>query len=190
MYRHTLTGMFMAKEVSLQVIRSKKRNKITFVNMFGGKCIRCGYDKCVDALEFHHIDETTKSINPSIAIYRWSFDRAFEELKKCILICANCHRELHSNVIDLNYKNYLQKKLSVWYKKFCNNCNQEYNTTIENQKFCSYRCSSIARRIVKRPSKEELAELIEQKTTWLALGKMYGVSDNAVRKWARKYELI
>lgn len=184
----------MAKELSLQVSRSKKRNKISFVKLFGGKCTMCGYDKCVDALEFHHIDETTKSVNPSTAIYRWSFDKAFEELKKCVLICANCHRELHSSIIDLEYKNYLTKSLKdikyTWYKKVCDNCSQDYHTKFEHQKFCSYRCSSIARRVVKRPSKEELLELLEQKTTWLALGKMYGVSDNAVRKWARKYGIL
>ena len=58
-----------------------------------------------------------------------------------------------------------------------------------NKKYCSVRCANIGQRKVKRPSKDELRALIEEHS-FLALGRMYGVSDNAVRKWARRYELI
>lgn len=58
-----------------------------------------------------------------------------------------------------------------------------------NNKHCSTKCSNIGRRIVERPSKEQL-EIEISNSSWVSLGKKYGVSDNAVRKWARRYGLI
>lgn len=62
----------------------------------GGKCERCGYDKCIKALEFHHLDPNKKDF--TISNDHFKLDEAVEESKKCILICANCHRELHDNL--------------------------------------------------------------------------------------------
>lgn len=42
------------------VIDKRRRNKIDLVKYKGGKCVKCGYDKCIDALEFHHIDSEDK----------------------------------------------------------------------------------------------------------------------------------
>jgi predicted HNH restriction endonuclease len=63
----------------------------------GGKCEICGYNKCLAALDFHHLDPSQKEKE----ITRWRMcnykyhDELFTELDKCILVCANCHRELH-----------------------------------------------------------------------------------------------
>ena len=62
----------------------------------GGKCQRCGYNKCLKALEFHHLDPTKKDF--TISNDHFKLVDAMEESKKCILICANCHRELHDNL--------------------------------------------------------------------------------------------
>lgn len=72
---------------------SRRRQKENLVEEFGGKCSSCGYSKCLDALEFHHIDPSTKNFGLS-AIWRIGLVRAREEAKKCILLCANCHREV------------------------------------------------------------------------------------------------
>lgn len=69
----------------------------------GGKCIRCGYDRCIKALEFHHIDPSKKDF--TISNDHFHLLEAVEESKKCILICSNCHKELHDNlwnIEDLN----------------------------------------------------------------------------------------
>ena len=73
----------------------------------GGCCSNCGYDKCNDALEFHHTDESKKRFNISKNIFtskRWA--TILEELDKCILLCSNCHRELHAknNKESVNYR--------------------------------------------------------------------------------------
>lgn len=62
----------------------------------GGQCVRCGYDTCMQALEFHHLDPTKKeTIISSDSI---TVEQAIEESKKCILLCSNCHKELHANL--------------------------------------------------------------------------------------------
>jgi hypothetical protein len=64
----------------------------------GGKCLQCGYDRCVDALEFHHTNSSGKDFSISEKGYTRSWARVKKELDKCMLLCANCHRELHSQV--------------------------------------------------------------------------------------------
>lgn len=58
----------------------------------GGKCEKCGYDKCIAALEFHHPDPTQKEF---IISRKWSFEKIKNELDKCVLLCSNCHKEVH-----------------------------------------------------------------------------------------------
>ena len=69
----------------------------------GGKCERCGYNTYLGALDFHHIDPSQKEITIGDRDFR--LKDCIEETKKCILICSNCHRELHANlwnIEDLN----------------------------------------------------------------------------------------
>lgn len=62
----------------------------------GNKCSICGYDKCSAALEFHHCNNE-KDFGIAAKGYTRSWAKVKEELDKCILVCANCHRELHFN---------------------------------------------------------------------------------------------
>ena len=62
----------------------------------------CGYDRCVDAFEFHHLDPSKKEFGISEKGYTRSWKKVQEELDKCRLICANCHRELHSQLAASN----------------------------------------------------------------------------------------
>ena len=61
----------------------------------GSKCAICGYNKCNSALEFHHLDTSKKDfcISDRNLILDWNLIK--EELDKCILVCSNCHREIH-----------------------------------------------------------------------------------------------
>ncbi len=66
---------------------------------FGGKCSICGYDKCLNALQFHHVDPASKigAVSDMMRGIRGNKTLdARNEAKKCILVCANCHVELHS----------------------------------------------------------------------------------------------
>ena len=72
----------------------RKRTKELLVEYKGGKCEFCGYNKCVEALEFHHIDETTKEF--AISGSTKSLEKQKKEADKCYMLCANCHREVHA----------------------------------------------------------------------------------------------
>ena len=63
------------------------------VDYKGGGCQMCGYSKCLDALEFHHSDPTQKDLG--VAELRKRLSKIKSEVDKCILVCSNCHRELH-----------------------------------------------------------------------------------------------
>lgn len=67
--------------------------------MFGAKCILCGYDRCLRAIDFHHIDPKTKSFTISSNNHTWA--ERLEEAKKCVLLCRNCHAEVEEGLIDL-----------------------------------------------------------------------------------------
>lgn len=165
-------------------MKSQRRKKLKAIEAFGCKCQVCGYDKCIGALDFHHL--TDKQHSPSYIIQRWAWDRIKKELDKCILVCSNCHREIHYNEIDVDVEKYYKP----WIDKKCGYCRKDFETKSETQKYCSTACYQFDSRKVERPSKEELNELIQSKVSWVQLGKMFNVSDNAVRKWAKKYELI
>lgn len=82
------------------IISSQKDKKTYAIKLKGGKCICCGYNKCITALEFHHLDPSKK--DSSIRFTCSSKERIKKELSFCILVCANCHREIHAGIIQIN----------------------------------------------------------------------------------------
>ena len=73
----------------------QQRLKQKCVEYKGGCCQLCGYNRYIGALEFHHLDPAVKDF--SLAHTRsTTFEKVRAELDKCILVCANCHRELHA----------------------------------------------------------------------------------------------
>ena len=67
----------------------------------GGKCCICGYDKCKSALDFHHKNGEVKNFGLSVRGLTRSWVRTKKELDKCVLVCANCHREIHEGITQL-----------------------------------------------------------------------------------------
>lgn len=82
---------------------AKRRTKIRqlAVDLKGGQCQVCGYRKYIGALEFHHPDPSKKDFSISADGLTRSWDRVKAEVEKCVLICANCHREIHAGVTQL-----------------------------------------------------------------------------------------
>lgn len=78
------------------VVQWRQRTKLKLVNYKGGCCSKCGYNKCSDVLQFHHLDPKEKDFN--IGGKSWSFEKLKSEVDKCILLCANCHIELHKEI--------------------------------------------------------------------------------------------
>ena len=92
----------------------KRRKKVRqmAIEYKGGFCERCGYDACIEALEFHHADSSGKDFSISSKGYTRSWARVKEELGKCVLLCANCHRELHAHVSSFGGKPPLKKRVN------------------------------------------------------------------------------
>ncbi len=84
------------------VAKRRKMIKDKAIVYLGGKCNFCGYDRCISALDFHHIDEKTKSFGLSQRGLTRSWERTRQELEKCVLVCANCHREIHAGLLQLS----------------------------------------------------------------------------------------
>lgn len=79
------------------VSRRRKELKVKAVEYLGGRCMKCGYNKCVAALDFHHKNEEEKDFGIAAKGVTRSWDKVRAELDKCDLLCANCHREYHSS---------------------------------------------------------------------------------------------
>ena len=84
------------------VAKRRKRLKQMAIDLKGGKCIICGYKKSSAALDFHHVDGSKKEFGISLDGITRSWQRVQKELEKCILVCANCHREIHASVLQLS----------------------------------------------------------------------------------------
>ena len=80
------------------VSKRRKRVKLLAIDYKGGECEICGYKKCKDALDFHHTDPNKKDFAIGQSGHCRSWERVKEELDKCQLVCANCHREIHSDI--------------------------------------------------------------------------------------------
>jgi len=74
-----------------------RERKLQLIDMMGKKCNKCGYGKNFAALEFHHLNPKTKMYPldlRSLSNRKW--EEILHEAKKCILLCSNCHSELHN----------------------------------------------------------------------------------------------
>lgn len=80
------------------VVNSRRtKKKAILVDYKGGCCSICGYKKCINALVFHHIQKSTKSFSIS-GNHSLSLIRLKSEVDKCILLCSNCHIEVHNSI--------------------------------------------------------------------------------------------
>ena len=83
------------KEYGVQRNKGLERKKI-LVEMKGGKCPHCGYNKIYAGLTFHHRDPSTKELKLDIrGLSNNSWKKILTEAEKCDLMCFNCHMELH-----------------------------------------------------------------------------------------------
>lgn len=89
---------YCKKCTTLQVTERQVRLKQQLVEYKGGKCERCGYCTCNAALEFHHNDPSEKDFSLSQVKLTTFNEKIKNELDKCTMLCANCHREVHQEL--------------------------------------------------------------------------------------------
>ena len=88
-YKKHKKDLYLKKKKRIKKIRKE------MIDLLGGKCSKCNYNKCDQALDFHH-NKGEKEGHLSTLIKNSSKEKVLKEIKKCILLCANCHREVHS----------------------------------------------------------------------------------------------
>lgn len=87
------------------VKRWRENTKKRIVEAMGGKCQICGYLRCYRVLELHHLDPTKKELSfGAIRATPRSWALIVVELRKCILLCSNCHVEVHANITEIPKK--------------------------------------------------------------------------------------
>lgn len=192
--------------------------KTKLILMYGGKCIRCGYDNlhCVAAFEFHHRDPELKEFQINEAINQGrSWVEVVEEAKKCDLYCCRCHREIESEQPDVDITRYfeafrnkrpridLPSPLSSIPDKpgmlallteysmgaIARACHVSPGTIAYWCRRYGIRPNDRYRARREIPSRDELTELIKTKSAG-QIGSQFGVSDRAVGKWLQKYGLV
>lgn len=173
-----------------QTWRGYKR-KLHLIDLRGGGCETCGYNKNLSALEFHHKDAGTKESQLDIrALSNASMEFIMNEFHKCMVLCAICHRELHSPHLITSYvreqiKNKadvdkLNKHIVRNGKPKCIDCGIEVNYTYKRCRPC--KCKSL--RITERPDIHILkAELEEHGVTWCAA--KYKVARRSIKRWLK-----
>lgn len=158
----------------------------------GGKCQCCGYSRCNDALEFHHIDSSKKELafgemrsNPK------RLGLVLSELKKCILLCSICHREIHAGVRVMPNEYCKLNPFVFGWVEIDNTFKKIEKEIIVKPK--SFKLANIAEKKERRKkfevTKDELKNLLDEKSM-VCIGKMFGVSDNAIRKRAIKFGIL
>lgn len=147
-------------EVELAVLK-KQKYKLKMIEYKGGKCEKCGYDKNISALEFHHIDPSIKKFNLSNT--RRSWDETKKELDKCMLVCSNCHRELHN---PQSTPENLQKLIG----------NYEYNMEIKKKQKYKF-------------TLEEVLEKRKEFNTWQEVADYYNISLATLKRHKKELEL-
>jgi len=81
-------------------LKKGQEKRIFAIEMLGGKCINCGFDKWTCSLDFHHVDPKIKD-KKFDSMRSWSKERIEKEIKNCVLLCANCHRAVHKKEINI-----------------------------------------------------------------------------------------
>ncbi len=92
------------------VKKRRKRLREMARAYLGGACMICGYKRCSGALDFHHRDPKQKEFGLSDRGLTRSWEKTLKEIKKCVLICANCHREVHAGITQLPKATSVEKR--------------------------------------------------------------------------------
>jgi predicted HNH restriction endonuclease len=90
------------KEKNRNRTNKERKNLRDEIKMeYGGKCQICGYNRCFRSLTFHHKDPSIKEDKVSFLINSKGKSAAYAEAKKCVLVCSNCHGEIHDGIITI-----------------------------------------------------------------------------------------
>lgn len=167
------------------VVIFRQRVKLALMSGFGDKCQMCHNSFPPEVYEFHHINPEEKEFGIASMGQSRSQLRIANEAEKCAMLCANCHRLVeHSQKGLFSLKKDFNR--DIYFSAI-----SELNGSAERARKKEY--ERVKKELVianksLQPTREELKSLIRNRP-FLQIGKLYGVSDNAVRKWCLKHSL-
>jgi transposase len=95
-------GYYRCKRCRAEGVASHRRRlKLELFKEAGGRCRICGYRRCISALEFHHLEAADKRLGVSAGGLTLSLETLRSEVRKCVLLCSNCHAEVEAGVTAL-----------------------------------------------------------------------------------------
>ena len=176
------------------VKRWRQNTKRRAIEAFGGKCCICEYDKCDEALEFHHLDPTNKEFTFGQMrgnIKGWG--TIINELRKCVMLCSCCHKEVHSPQLETEVPNDAPRfdESFADYKILqradlmdeCPVCGIEKP---KHRKTCSRSCAAKTQGKVDWDNVDVVA-LVKEHQNYTTIGEMFGVTGAAV---SRRYKQV
>jgi hypothetical protein len=181
----------LVKRVRINDFRRKLKSRA--VKHKGGACCICGYDKSLDALQFHHTDKNQKDFALSRA---YSWEVIVQELEKCILVCSNCHHEIHGvqwieNTEQMR-KTVREMRERMKETRICTDCGTEFRISPERKSTTCPKCRartakkrSVANKI---PEQKELATLVWEMSVE-QLSKKLKCSPTTIRRYCKKMDI-
>lgn len=175
----------------------RKRTDERIYYVMGNRCGICGYDKCVEALDFHHIDPSQKEFTfGELRRHTIAWEIVENELRKCVLLCANCHREYHAGLIDIELTSSFSEERMLELKKPCLFCGEP------NERFTNDYCGRSCRSKANARNKNISEQMRNAKSIWINVdvvnllarnngimtqaAKEIGLSDNGVKRRFKK----
>lgn len=155
-------------------------------------------NKCWKGYVYEHIvvmeELLGRRLKEGEVVHHLDCCRSNNHTSNLILLSRGDHKKLHGWIdrgalIDESYEGNGMNSEKPWVKQptYCKTCGK--TILRRGQIYCSNVCNGEDKHKVEHPTKEQLQREMFF-TTWVDLGKKYGVSDNAVRKWAKKYGLL
>lgn len=163
---------------AIDVVNFRIRIKTALVEAFGCKCQLCQQTYPQSVFEFHHLNPKEKNFGLGAGSTTRAKSAYADEAKKCVMLCANCHRLVEYENIDTS-----QLK--------CNFNEEIYYNTLEQltQKHTNI-IKEKQKEVRFKPDKEQLLlDLIELNGNFTAVGRKYGYTANAVVKWCKKFNM-
>ena len=184
--------------------QKRHRIKEKLVEYKGGKCELCGYNKCLNALDFHHKNPVEKEFALNTANYNKSLDTLKKEVDKCILVCSNCHREIHFNENEKRRGDFIYNNLNrakAIAKLDLNDVLKDYDdglTQLEISIKYNVSLSTVRRffqqnNLVKKQfscDKESLLETFKLNPTYSFVAKKFNTTVKVIRKYCVDNNLV
>lgn len=158
------------------VINFRRRIKIALVEAFGAECQTCHNKFPQSIFEFHHLIPSEKSFGLGTASTTRSRQAYADEAKKCIMVCANCHRLIEYEDLDIS-------DLECVFDE-----NKYYSILEELTQENKDRTIQLKKDASSKPDRETFKAQIRV-TSFTELGRIYGVSDASIRRWCKAYNL-